>query len=560
MISGSIRFTNPLTHKLEIELRFPCLEIEEFSFFIPLWRPGRYETADYSKNLSITSIENENGDKLETKRLTSNQWIADTSSSHECRISYTYFAHTMDAGNSFFDEQLIYINFINCLLGGEQLMDESITLSLDIPESYKTACALPLTQGAISASDYHELVDSPFVACSELKILSYASGEAQFKIAIQGNCPLSDEEIIADFEKFTLDQVQKMEEFPTTNYLFIIHSLDYKHYHGVEHQNSTVLVLGPNSEETKEKYREDLLGVASHELFHTWNVTRIRPKEMSPYHYHHEINFGTGIVAEGFTTYFGDWFLKTSGVFTLEEYLAELSKLCERHFGNFGRRRASLIESSHRLWLDGYKNVSPSQKVSIYVKGALSSLILDLEIRKTTNHQKNLLGVVREMHRDYTYEKGGYSWADVKKLFLNIDKSILTLAEKLAESTDPIEEYLIRTLAYAGLELQAKNHKNAITAITGLQLQDSTVTDVSQLSPLIDQVSVGDKIEAINNVAFEPNQIIDHVSELDLIRNGRQIKIETNLTKALAGLAFDIKLRPESKAPESEFRNEWIGD
>ena len=55
-----------------------------------------------------------------------------------------------------------------------------------------------------------------------------------------------------------------------------------------------------------DKRYEDLLGVCSHELYHTWNIKAIRPKEMLPYNYTKENYFRTGFVAEGVTTYMGD--------------------------------------------------------------------------------------------------------------------------------------------------------------------------------------------------------------------------------------------------------------
>ena len=77
-------------------------------------------------------------------------------------------------------------------------------------------------------------------------------------------------------------------------------------------------------------------------------------------------------------------------MFTKEDYFLELNKLFKRHFDNVGRHNHSLVDSSYDLWLDGYAAGVPDRKVSIYVKGALVSLILDLELRHVTDGEHSL--------------------------------------------------------------------------------------------------------------------------------------------------------------------------
>jgi predicted metalloprotease with PDZ domain len=120
------------------------------------------------------------------------------------------------------------------------------------------------------------------------------------------------------------------------------------------------------------------LGVSSHELFHAWNIIRIRPKEMLPYDFTKENYFRTCFVAEGCTTYYGDLFLKRAGVFSDETYIKELQVYMKRHFENCAHATQSLADSSFDLWLDGYEKGIPNRKVSVYHKGALVALVLDL--------------------------------------------------------------------------------------------------------------------------------------------------------------------------------------
>ena len=153
-----------------------------------------------------------------------------------------------------------------------------------------------------------------------------------------------------------------------------------------------------------EKY-EDLLGVCSHELYHTWNIKAIRPKEMFPYDYTKENYFRTGFVAEGVTTYMGDLMLYKSAVFNWKEFVKTQNQNLERHLMNYGRFNLSVADSGFDNWLDGYKLGAPNRKVSIYPDGALCMLMIDLEIIKNTDGKASLNSVMKELYDDYALKK-----------------------------------------------------------------------------------------------------------------------------------------------------------
>lgn len=168
----------------------------------------------------------------------------------------------------------------------------------------------------------------------------------------------------------------------------------------VEHRNSTVLALGPAENIFSGLYSE-LLGVSSHELFHTWNVKYIQPEAFAPYDYQHENYSPLGYVYEGFTTYYGDLFLLRSGVFNWESYVEEVDVYLKRHFDNYGRYNHSLHTSSIDTWVDGYGGpAAPHRRVSIYAEGMLSALCLDLEIRRRTQNEHSLDTLMRRLYAD----------------------------------------------------------------------------------------------------------------------------------------------------------------
>src|SRR5262249_31383127 len=70
---------------------------------------------------------------------------------------------------------------------------------------------------------------------------------------------------------------------------------------GLEHQSSHVDVLAPAY--VGSEFQPSLY---AHEIFHSWNVKRLRPSEMWPYQYSHSQPTPWLWVSEGITDYYAD--------------------------------------------------------------------------------------------------------------------------------------------------------------------------------------------------------------------------------------------------------------
>src|SRR5690606_39130245 len=267
--------------------------------------------------------------------------------------------------------------------------------------------------GKFIAEGFQHLVDSPLIASATLKHYQYQVYAHTFHLWFQGDIHFDMEELLEQFYKFTQRQIDAFGAFPAADYHFLFQLLPYPHYHGVEHQYSTVITLGPAEDLATKTSLDRLMGVSSHELYHFWNVCRIRPKELLPYDFSREAYIDTGIVAEGVTTYMGDLFLWKSGYYTLEEYIKIVEKLINREFEQFGWRNQSIVESSFDLWLDGYKPGIPNRKVSIYNRGALISLCLELILLDCGS---SLSEVMKMLWTSFGKKNIGYSLHDFQRL------------------------------------------------------------------------------------------------------------------------------------------------
>jgi predicted metalloprotease with PDZ domain len=451
-------------HYIAVEANLTGITDPDVYLQLPAWRPGRYELQQFAKNIQRFDIVDGEGRLLPFRKVTKDRWLVQTNGATELTVRYNYYAllptpNLLNAGSSFVSDTLLYVNPVNLCLYVEGRIDEPCTLELGIPDDWTVACGLKaVATTRFEAADFYELVDSPLMAAPVMQHVQYEVNEVRFHVWIQGGRrtngdPTFDpDRVIHDFRRFSEKQVALFGEFPERNYHFLTLVLPIPHYHGVEHRNSTMLVLGPNDE--GEGIYQDLLGVSSHELFHAWNIIRIRPIELLPYDFTRENYFSTCFVAEGVTTYYGDLMLRQSGVFDDDAYLKELQVLFKRHFENNGRAFQSLVESSWDLWLDGYEKGVPDRKVSVYHKGAIAALILDLHIRRQTDHAHSLDDVMRTMWQRFGKPFAGYTLADYRAVTEAVAGEPLDWYYDLCIfGNQPLEEKLNEYLAWVGLQI-----------------------------------------------------------------------------------------------------------
>jgi predicted metalloprotease with PDZ domain len=473
MIKYKISSENPQSHFLNIEMVIDNIQSDSIELQLPAWRPGRYELQNFAKNIqrfevfsSPSQRERGLGGEVSFHKLTKDRWLIHSPDLQEITVKFTYFANVQNAGSSYVDESIMYVNFVNCLPYVEGRMDEECELEIAPPAprggAFEVACGLTpsVPEGEISSSVFFSpsggwgaLVDSPLLASPYLQHQSYQVENVDFHVWFLGNYTPNWTKLLADFQAFTEKQIQVMGDFPEKDYHFINWILPTSFYHGVEHRNSTMIVLGPDSE--GDGLYNDLLGVSSHELYHAWNICKIRPVEMMPYDFTKENYFPTGFVAEGVTTYYGDLFLVQSGVFTQEQYLKELETILKRHFEQDGKAFQSLVESSFDLWLDGYVQAIPHRRVSIYQKGAVVSLILDLMIRLRFGHQKSLETIMETMWERFGKESVGYSITDYQRVCEEVyGRSLSQYFKDCIHGNMPLESMVNELLEAFGLQMQ----------------------------------------------------------------------------------------------------------
>ncbi|MCF8461771.1 MAG: hypothetical protein K9G46_13690 [Flavobacteriales bacterium] len=408
-----IIYSEPHRHFVEVELTVSDVESDTVKFQLPAWRPGRYELGNFAKNVQRFDAFAKTGEALPFRKLTKDLWEVEAKGNTFIKIAYNYFANELNAGSTFVNKRQLYVNPVNCLMYVPERIAEPATIKLQLPDGWKVATGMKsIGANTFAVADFHELADSPFIASAGLKHNLFTVADVKFNVWFQGEFKPDWPRIINDFEKFCKVQIDAMGDFPVKEYHFLFQIRTYPTYHGVEHQNSTVVALGPSYDILKPVLYDEFLGISSHELFHTWNVKALRPIEMQPYDYTKENYTRLGYVAEGVTTYAGDLFLYQAQCFSDFEFFKNIHTLLQRHFHNYGRFNLSVADSGFDTWLDGYQKGIPDRKTSIYNEGALLAMMLDLSLLRDTDNEKGLMAAMRLLYERFGKKGIGYTEKD----------------------------------------------------------------------------------------------------------------------------------------------------
>jgi len=517
---------NILTENLELQLSS--------------WRPGRYELGNFAKNIKRVDAYDGNGNVLSYKKITKDKWLIQSKGSKSVKITYSYFAFELNAGACFADDSQMYVNPVHLCMYVPDRTSEPHELNLEIPEGYKIACSLPVNGKTLTASCFNELADSPFIASANIKSDVYEVSGIKFHLHFNGECRPDFTKIKTHFSAFTKKQIEFWGGFPVDEFHFLFQVLPNRFYHGVEHEKSTVIVLGPAYDLNNGKTYEDLLGVSSHELFHTWNVKNIRPAEMLPYDFSKENYARTGYVYEGFTTYYGDVMLRAANVFTDEQYFQTIEERLVKHFRNYGRFNLSVAQSSADTWLDGYVPGAPYRKTSIYDEGNLVAFMLDIMILKNSGNKKSLKDVCRKLYNDFGKRKKGYTEEDVINLCMEASgNTVGDIFTKYVYGTEDFEPVLNECLNYVGLEIIKTPSALSNESVFGFKvIEQSGLSKVSLIAPNSPAwkagLSANDDVIAVNQYIVKNdlsnwlNFYKDQQIELTVTSQGRlkQVRLE----------------------------------
>jgi predicted metalloprotease with PDZ domain len=390
----------PQNHFVEVEAvlagEFPA----ELVLFMPVWAPGSYLVREYARHVERLSVEA----PAQVTKIRKNAWRVEPRGAARVVVRYRVYANELTVRTSHVDETHAFLVGAGIFLGIEGHLDAGARVELEAPPAWRVATSLKAVEGGFEARDFDTLVDSPIALGTHREERFTVLGVPhRYSIWPADGVP---ERKLSQLVKDTATLLEKEASlfggaFPYDAYELLLH-ISPRARGGLEHRASAALIAAPASFTSRAGYL-DVLSLVAHEVFHAWNVKRIRPAGLTPYRYEEECYTRLLWWFEGATSYY-DWrVLALAGVCTVEEYLDHLAGELAYLDGTPGRLVQALEETSFDAWIKLYRpdENSTNSTVSYYRKGEVVCALLDLEMRARTSGRVTLDHVLAHLWTEY---------------------------------------------------------------------------------------------------------------------------------------------------------------
>jgi predicted metalloprotease with PDZ domain len=396
MITYAVSAHDLHAHLFRVTLRIARPAAEQ-RLSLPAWIPGSYLVREFARHLSgLTASQGTR--EVPLAQLDKATWLARCEGRAALQVSYLVYAFDTSVRAAFLDAARGFFNGTSLLLRVEGREAEPHRLALrGLPAGWEVATAMRPVQvdaagrGVYEAADYDELVDHP-VELGRFWRGRFEAHGVPHEYVVSGALPdIDTARLLADAQRICAAQIafwHGRRKAPFERYVFL-HQLVEEGHGGLEHRASTALI-SPRRDmpargraETSDGY-VNLLGLISHEYFHTWNVKRLRPAEFARYDYTQENYTELLWFFEGFTSYYDDVFLLRTGLIDAARYLRLIARTVSGVLATPGRQVQSVAQASFDAWVKYYRTDenTPNATVSYYTKGSLVALALDLTLRR----------------------------------------------------------------------------------------------------------------------------------------------------------------------------------
>ena len=417
-------------HLFRITLSIPEPQSEQL-LQLPVWIPGSYLVREFAKNLQQL-VCTQSGRPLAPVQRDKASWVVTCKPGVALQVQYQVYAFDTSVRTAWLDSRRGFFNGTSLFLQVAGAQAHSHVVEVLAPAQapgWKLATALTPVRtkksgfGSYRADNYDALVDGP-VEMGDFWSASFEACGIPHRFVVAGATESFDgDKLIADTRAICETEIRfwhgeqargtdknVTSAAPFKHYLFLLNAV-HDGYGGLEHGNSTVLIctrkdlprkerqtLAPPVHKQPEGYTT-LLGLISHEYFHTWNVKRLRPAEFARYDYTQENYTELLWFFEGFTSYYDDLLLRRAGCIDNVTYLKLLGKTINQVQQTPGRLVQSVAQASFDAWVKYYRQDenTANATVSYYTKGSLVALCLDLTLR--TEGRTTLDAVMRALWR-----------------------------------------------------------------------------------------------------------------------------------------------------------------
>ncbi|MBI2615821.1 MAG: M61 family metallopeptidase [Gemmatimonadetes bacterium] len=489
--------TTAETRQIRVRMTFRTGGAEPVVLSLPAWTPGAYELSYFARNvLSFTATA---GDRpLRWDKLDYDTWRIQPDGAQSITVSFAYLADSLDNAMAWSRPDFALFNGTNVFLYAEgRPFEQPARVAIHTTPGWRiaTGMARGVQPGEFTAPNFHDLVDMP-VFVGRLEVDSAEIAGKWYRLATYPVGALSGPsrtEFWSHLRGFMPPLIAVTAEAPWDTYtVMMIFDPEYPGASALEHQNSHVGVYNPGMVQAGPL----LASITAHEIFHAWNVKRLRPADLWPYAYDRAQPTTLLWVSEGITDYYADLGLVRGGVITP----AQFYQTTREKIDNVAATPATALEdASLSTWI----HPTDGSGYLYYPKGSLAGFLLDIQIRDASDNRSSLDGVLRDLYTRFYKAGKGFTvddwWQAVSRAAEG--KSFEEFYRRYIDGREPFPYATV--LPLAGLRFQADTTRvPRLGTTTSVDSVGVRVTAVTPSSSAADAgVRSGDYLVKVGDVS-----------------------------------------------------------
>lgn len=548
----------PGQHQLEVAITFTGAPAGALHLELPTWVPGAYGFMRYARDLFALRAEDaRTGAPLSLER---EGWSGFRVNTKGEALRVRYRAAASDVG---FGELAGVVEHHQAVLLGTRYLYAvgqvgPCTVRYTFPDGWAVhhaAGAKALDARTFEYPSYAALLDAPVVAGQFEGVQRSSHGTTFHHVFLDRAVGYGSER-----DGF-LDGVMRVVDaardvfggFPFEHYTFIYTFNPLSHW-GLEHANATMIELGEQAL-IDPKQRRDAIRVCAHELFHAWNVCRLKPAPLGRPD-HARGSFPDALwVAEGFTRYYEFVLGARANEVTPEIFFSNVLNYYRYLAAMPAYQRVSAKDSSLSTFLNhGKYPGSINNTIDYYDVGMLIAFDLDVLLR---SGGRSLDQDFRAFYEAYVGKGDGFTSADLRAFF----------ADRMREAGALLD---VEVEGHAALSTVAKFESLGFSVERGTVRQLGIVLE-KDAGPVIDNVldlgpsgesglAAGDEIIRVEGLAFHKGSLLwlaAHAEAITLeVKRGHrffEFKVRPAPREDVVGLVW------KGTEAQAEAIRQWLG-
>jgi predicted metalloprotease with PDZ domain len=488
---------------------FPTAGQDTLRVSLPAWSPGAYTIHNYARYVRHFGARDASGRPLHWDRLDKDTWRIGTQGSPTVTVEFQYLADTIDLAHARLTDDFAVFLGTNLFLFEDGKLDRPAEVRFRLPEGWDVMTALrPMGAGGYAAPDYHELADA-MTFLGAFSRDSLRLDNAWLRIGVwpaDAYTPAVARNLRSSVERLGRTQNRLMGGPPYDVYtvFFAVMREPISFGGGLEHSNSHFNILPAqafaDAAGTLGGFVNPLL---SHELFHLWNVKRIRPAELWPYDYRAEQYTPLLWWSEGVTDYYADVSNVRAGLWSDGEFVANVTQNIDAVAS--APEPWSAEDGSVATWID---EVFVNSSQLYYPKGSLLGLLLDVSIRDATDNRRSLDDVTRALYQRFARRDRGFTTADLLALLREFGMpDVDGFYHRYVDGREPLPFEAV--LPQAGFAVERQTVTAPYVGISGFPTPEGDV-HIDRVMPgsAAEDAGVrpGDQLLAVGEVAVRPSE------------------------------------------------------